>query len=345
MRDYFEERIRDEMDAEGEVTVAGRTWPNSHVFENMDGPDFNTHIVEMVEGKKAEAKERARAVLADTECTERFKLLCEKQQRQMVLPFVGAGMSLPSGFPLWSDFLRNLTADSPELRARITDLLQQSRYEDAAQDVLDTLGPDALNNDIEAHLGRNGYLPSGPVKLLPYSFSNGCLTTNLDNVLERVFRDAAKPFNVEVWGTRLREQQGFVPPDENRLFKLHGTAMERGGRVLTRQEYDRTYANEITLETVLNHIIANRHLLFVGCSLGVDRTLQALTGLYQNGVAQNLQHFAILPLDGNTNREQRRVELGRANITPIWYRKTEETGHDQFVEDLLVCLAEGGLDD
>ncbi len=345
MKEYFEERICEELDADGKVEVAGHTWPNSHVFQNMDEQGYEAHVQEAIEKKKSQSKERARVFLEETECVQRFELLCQKQKRQMVLPFIGAGMSVASGFPLWGDLLTHTTADNPDLRAAVSDLISEFRYEDAAQLIHDTLGPEALHNDIEAHLGNPGYEPKGPVNLLPYCFGNGCLTTNLDNVLERVFRSAGCQFDSEVWGTRLKEQQGFVPPDENRLYKIHGTATERGGRVITRQEYEQTYANDITLEAVLNHIVANRHLLFLGCSLGVDRTVRALGALFQNGVVQNLQHFAILPLYENTDRAQRRQDLAAANITPIWYPKTDETEHEQCLEDLLICIAEGGLGD
>lgn len=74
-----------------------------------------------------------------------------------------------------------------------------------------------------------------------------------------------------------------------------------------------------------------------------DRTVQALTSLFQNGDVQNLQHFAILPLYEDTDRAQRRQELAAANVSPIWYPKTDETVHEQCIEDLLICIAEGGL--
>jgi hypothetical protein len=343
MKEYFEERICDELDADGKVEVAGHTWPNSHVFKNMDEQGYEAHVLQEIEEKKAQAKERAREFLDETECVQRFELLCQKQQRQMVLPFVGAGMSVASGYPLWSDLLRHTTADSPDLRAQVSDFIAEFKYEEAAQAVHDVLGAEALHNDIEAHLGNAGYEPKGPINLLPYCFGSGCITTNLDNLLERVFLASGKRFDAEVWGTRLKDQQGFVPPDENRLFKIHGTATERGGRVITNREYEQTYANDATLETILNHIVANRHLLFLGCSLGVDRTVRALTALFKNGMVQNLQHFAILPLYSDTDRAERRLELGAANITPIWYPKTDDTDHEQCIEDLLICIAEGGL--
>lgn len=343
MKDYFEQRIRDEMDAEGEVTVAGRTWPNSHVFETMDRPDFNAHVEEVVQEKIAEAKQKARELLEATGCVQRFQLLCERQAQGRVLPFVGAGMSVPSGFKSWRQLLRDLCVDSPGLLERTEANIEAFAYEEAAQDICDTLGADTLRHDIDAHLGINGFELSGPVRLLPKCFGSGCITTNLDLVLERVYTEAANPFGDRIWGQRLKQQQGFINPDENKLFKLHGTADEGGDRVLTRQEYEQTYGNDIALRTVIDRLMSNRHLLFLGCSLGVDRTVQAIAELKQAAGVAYPQHFALLPLYEDTDREARRIELGTANISPIWFEDHDGLDQSDALEVLLVTLAEGGL--
>lgn len=343
MRDYFEKRIRDEIDADGEVTVAGRTWPNSYVFENMDKPDFDAHVEEVVQEKVAEAKLKAQEILEATGCVQRFKLLCEKQAQGRVMPFVGAGMSMPSGFKSWRQLLKDLCVDSPALLERIKARIKAFEYEEAAQDICDTLGADALHHDIDAHLGINGFELAGPVRLLPKCFGSGCVTTNLDQVLERVYTEAANPFIDRVWGQRLKQQQGFINPDENKLFKLHGTADEGGDRVLTWQEYEQTYGNDIALRTVLDRLMGSRHMLFLGCSLGVDRTVQAISELKQQAGAVYPQHFAFLPLYEDTDREARRIELGAANISPIWFPDSDELDQSDSLEALLVTLAEGGL--
>lgn len=181
--------------------------------------------------------------------------------------------------------------------------------------------------------------------MLPLCFGAGCITTNLDQVLERVYVEGAKQFSDRIWGGRLKQQKGFVNPDENKLFKLHGTADENGDRVLTRQEYEQTYANDVALHAVLDRLMANRHLLFLGCSLGVDRTVQAIAELKLAAGANYPQHFAFLPLSEDTDREVRRIELASANITPIWYPDGDGLDANDSLEAFLVAMAEGGLDD
>jgi NAD-dependent SIR2 family protein deacetylase len=310
----------------------------------MDRPDFEAHVDEMVIEKVAEAKQQARRILEETRCVERFQLLCEKHNQRRVMPFVGAGMSIPSGFKSWGQLLKDLCVDSPPLLERVEAFLTQSSYEEAAQDVCDTLGADTLHHDIDAHLGRNGFALEGPIRLLPKCFRSGCITTNLDQVLERVYTEAGHLFTDRVWGERLKQQRGLVNPDENKLFKLHGTADEAGQRVLTQQEYEQNYANDISLKTVLDRLMANRHLLFMGCSLGVDRTVQAIADLKRDAGIGYPQHFAFLPLYGDTDREARRVELSAANISPIWFPDSDELDQSDSLEALLVALADGGLE-
>ena len=261
------------------------------------------------------------------------------------MPFVGAGMSMASGFPSWSDLLERMCADSPLVQAAVDGHTDNGRFEEAAQAVADFLGPNQFHADLEAEIGFNGYEIQGPVKLLPYSFSAGCITTNLDNVLERVFRESTNRFDQEVWGENLREQQGYLNPDENKLFKLHGTATARAGRIITRDEYQNTYDNNISLSQVLAAIVANRSLLFLRCSLTVDRTIRALSDICANSQVNPPSHFAFLPLTPDTDRESRRTELARANIAPIWYPCENRDDHEAHIEDLLICLAEGGVDD
>lgn len=118
---------------------------------------------------------------------------------------------------------------------------------------------------------------------------------------------------------------------------------ENGDRVITRQEYEQTYANDITMQAVIDRLMANRHLLFLGCSLGVDRTVQAITELKQAAGPAYPQHFAFLPLYEDADREARRIELGAANITPIWFEDGVGLDQSDSLEALLVTLAEGGL--
>jgi hypothetical protein len=125
------------------------------------------------------------------------------------------------------------------------------------------------------------------------------------------------------------------------LLRLHGEGEGPDGRVLTTAEYDAAYGTDGVLPDILSAIVGLRSLLFLGCSLQMDRTVSALRTLRARAVVQPPRHFAFLPYPSADQRKQRRQLLSEAEIHPIYY---PANNHDQCIEDLLVTLTEGGLD-
>ena len=143
-------------------------------------------------------------------------------------------------------------------------------------------------------------------------------------------------------GQYLREAPRRIGDNPHCLLRLHGEADSGIGRVLAQAEYEANYGVEGSYREVLRAILNASSLLFMGCSLNVDRTLTALIELKRAAVVASPRHYAFLPLTEGLDREARRTELGRADIHPIWYPPED---HDQAIEDLLISLMEGGLHD
>src|SRR6476646_7232559 len=66
---------------------------------------------------------------------------------QGILPFVGAGLSRPFGFPEWGGFLR-AQAGAAGASAAIEARLAKGEYEEAASDLQDALGALAFEDAI-----------------------------------------------------------------------------------------------------------------------------------------------------------------------------------------------------
>jgi len=120
------------------------------------------------------------------------------------------------------------------------------------------------------------------------------------------------------------------------LLKIHGDGEERSGRVLTKSEYDRHYApgDPTNLRAQLGRVFQGRTLLFLGCSLGADRTMDVLADVLRQ--ASGLEHFAILEKPASDDQlfaKQRR--LGERGILPIWY----PAGRHELIEPLLQWIA------
>ncbi|MBN2024092.1 MAG: SIR2 family protein, partial [Pirellulales bacterium] len=258
-----------------------------------------------------------------------------------IIPFVGAGMSVPFGFPAWRPFLISQAPDSTT-RQQIVELLDQGLYEETAEALLDALRANSLQDAIDHTFGAHRLpdpLPPAPIRQLPRLCSGPVLTTNFDPVLDEVFKSAGRPFDDRILGMKVDLLREVFLKDRHVLVKLHGDAADRTDRVLTWSEYEHAYGEREPLTAFLRFAMT-RPLLFLGCSLEKDRTvrvLEELAGELHNRHADGLQmHFAILekPADEATFADRKR-RLSKLGIRPIWY----PTGQHGRIEDLLAYLA------
>lgn len=340
--EYYRQRFIDELNDEGPVRIRDFEWPNADVLQNMEPESYGLHFDEWVAGQKLQSKERTKAFLSEYGCLDRFGRLVSQCGSGKVLPFVGAGMSAASGFPTWITFLRSLTADFDGCTAELSQLLDEWRYEDAAQLMHDRMGKRSFNEALESAFGKRKKDICGPIQLLPYIFEKGVITTNFDYVLDRIYRGVDKAFDHCLVGAALQDAPRRLATTPHCLIRLHGEADSANGRVLTTAEYATNYEDPGTYKELIGRTIGTASLLFLGCSLTVDRTIKALMDIKSEAKIDTPRHYALLPLYEGLDREERRLELAEADVFPIWYPPED---HDRSIEDLLICLIEGGLDD
>jgi hypothetical protein len=340
--EYFRQRYRDNLDQNWPVRIGEFSWPSAEVFEAMAESDYEVSFSEWVQRQKQEAKDRAKEFLEETRCLERFRTLTHRFKSGHVIPFVGAGLSIPSGFRPWGAFLISLLSDAPQLRSQVDLLLSQGRYEEVAQLVHDTLGAGVFAEEIHNQLGSHRRTVLGPVALLPHLFQEAVITTNFDYVLKYAYANAELPFSNDFCGRRLREARQRIGNEPHCLLRLHGEADVEDGRVLTQREYNDAYNGSVTLTNILGGLLGARSLLFMGSSLQSDRTYSALCDLKAVANDSPTRHYAFLPCPIDDERGTRRAFLASAGIHPIYYPADD---HDERIEDLLVTLMEGGVDD
>jgi hypothetical protein len=340
--EYFRQRYNEFLNENGPVEIAGFTWESAEVFRAMARHDYEATFTGFVQDQKQAAKERAAEFLRETQCLDRFRALTARKRNGNVLPFIGAGMSIASGYRSWGTFLISLLTDAPQIRADVETMLGLGEYEEAAQLVHDTLGAGVLAEEIANQLGRHRLNACGPVLLLPGLFQNEVLTTNLDYVLTHIYAAANNPFANEFCGTRLSDARNRIGNTPHCLLRLHGEADAADGRVLTRAEYDAYYRGGVSLTNILAALIGPRSLLFMGSSLQSDRTYVALRDIRAQNGDNSVRHYALLPCPPESQRAARRAFLAEADIHPIYYPADD---HDQSIEHLLITLMEGGLDD
>ena len=122
---------------------------------------------------------------------QNLKLLADCRER--LIPFVGAGLSIPLGYPSWNDLLQNFAA-SVGLGVEVKALLAELKFEEAAELIAKTASVNYLDDSLRSvfdhsTLHNHNVDAWGAVRHLPKFARNGVLTTNFDRVLETVYED------------------------------------------------------------------------------------------------------------------------------------------------------------
>ena len=271
--------------------------------------------------------------------------LVEQLQTGGVIPFVGAGMSVPFGFPDWKSFLMLMALDDSEKRL-IEERLAKGEYEEAAEHLLQSRGSNAFQAAIDFTFGpeKLGVLPeSAAIRLLPALCSGPVLTTNFDSVLEKVFKAEGQDFDPIILGMKPDHLREAFHQRSHALIHLHGEATDRADRVLTLSDYRKKYGNASPLKAVLR-LAMTQPLLFLGCSLNNDRPVLALkklaAELRKNKAEALMAHYAVLEFPSDAEEYRSRLSaLAGMCVRPIWYPTGE---HDRIRELLELLVKQAG---
>lgn len=266
-----------------------------------------------------------------------------KQFLPKLVPFVGAGLtqfvycSWPTALEKFSDKLTNRTDKQKAL-----DLIKAKRYLDCAQLLENLRTPNNLAHDIAQLFSANKLeqnrekLRTEPIILLPALFPDLVLTTNFDETLETVYEESSHSFQrVFLPGHPELLKQFIRQGGTHGLFKLHGTLtgelIEYEKIVFTRYQYNKHYKKFSPLTRDLKSCFKHRIMLFLGCSLENDRTMELL----QNVIRFGNTHYAIIDCE-QSKRDEKIRQLGKKHIRAILY----EQGCHEAVRVILEHLLE-----
>ncbi|MBO9648251.1 MAG: SIR2 family protein [Variovorax sp.] len=273
----------------------------------------------------------------------------ERQGRSTpgLIPFIGAGVSTSFGFKDWKGLL--IGACPPSLLGEVERLLGRNKYEQAAELILQALGPDAFQNMVTAAAGDRQLerfdFTAGTVSLLPQLASGPVITTNFDRIIERAFAANGAPFESVVSGPRPDLIVDALHGHRRVLIKLHGDWQDRVGRTFAKSDYDAHYGEaqperkRELLTGAERLLFSSRSLLFIGASLGPDRTVKLLKKV--QGQHAGVKHFAIMSAPGSRDAfEEKERHLRDCGVLPLWYRAATSSEHGQQVERLVAEIVE-----
>lgn len=301
-------------------------------------------------------------------------------KKKKVAPFVGAGISAAAGYPSWDAVLKELGMRLTNVvNKQVESLLVGEQYLELAQLLFDA-SPSQLNNHIlttfriKATIEQDKTLVPEVIKLLPRLCAGAMVTTNFDTLIESWFRThkVAAEFDGILCG--MQENNNFVTKllkGERCLLKLHGDAAQPTSYVFTQEQYKQGYGVDSIdfrkqLPKALRQIYISHSLMFLGCSLQQDKTMDLFEQVRNEGEFVIPEHFALLPLplkavepvnaeakanaeyvlvseaddDKRQTMEDRLFAIG---IRPIWYPATDN--HKMLIQliELMVDVADGRL--
>ncbi|MDR0491742.1 MAG: SIR2 family protein [Oscillospiraceae bacterium] len=254
-----------------------------------------------------------------------------------IIPFVGAGMSIDI-YGSWDSALRRIMdghifgQDAEDVQK----LIDNGCYEDAAESISESLGETSFQDQVVAVFGETAItdetLGKMPVRYLPRLFQNSLVvTTNFDKVLEHAFLKEQYSFEEKVVLSHLsgwqaeRSQKGSL----HYLIKIHGCVSAPDEVVMTKTSYSKLYREGSQPIARLRSILGGNKLLFIGCGLKEDRTVDLLREVGLGG------HYAILEMNaeaGETAFKKRKLLMSNElKMHCIWYPK----GEHHYVEDIL----------
>jgi SIR2-like protein len=335
--DFLRAQFHQELDDEGEIIIAGETFARHDILNGLAPEPYRVAFNEWIENRRIRLLDKAAEILSHFDNAGRFEQVGSTFNKGAMIPFVGAGLSVPSGFPSWTKFLFQLCDESHVSPADLKSLLDDGLYEEGAQLLYDDMGSAVFNEAVQSTFG-SAKLPLGPINLLPALFPDtSVLTTNFDILIETIYKgDGCRIFDIVQSGKVLSEVCRQMASGDRLLVKIHGDCRQVADRVLLKSEYNAAYADAGAVELFFNQVMFGRSILFLGCSLCTDRTLKTMKALVTKFGPDNLpRHYAFLELKTGDDRAARRKFLAGANIFPIWY---DEGDHDEAIEALFLKL-------
>ena len=184
--------------------------------------------------------------------------------------FVGAGISANSNLPTWKELIQSFKKELNLPDGDSDDYLRVAQY------YYDTFGKNQYTKKIEEVFSSKGTSkPNGLHTLIEKIAPKHIITTNYDSLLEDQFENGLIKYNVVA-----EDKDIPYTSSERYLIKMHGDFSKKN-IVLKEDDYLDYALNFPMVSTLIQSLIMNHTLLFVGYSLG-DSTFNSIFRLIQN---------------------------------------------------------------
>jgi len=255
-----------------------------------------------------------------------------------VVPFIGAGLSIPFNIPNWGDLIRDCAVEmgkgneNEELVNKIIDInLKKYDYWEAIRMIKHHLV--RSDYDIQEYIvnvikEKVNYkiddIKHNYKDLSKYDF-NTYLTTNYDHILMKYIESHVYPTNLKDFNDRT--QILLNNEKEKRILHLHGSISDVSSIVISNEKYKELYENG-QYKKLFSLFTGVKTFLFIGFSFN-DIFIQKI--INDNNEFFKSKHYIILSNPSNKEREWLKREY---NLETIQYDENNSS-HSEEIRKII----------
>lgn len=172
--------------------------------------------------------------------------------------FVGAGVSRLSGLPTWSDLIKLMLKEMPDLKYE-EDKLSSDDYLKIAQIYFNTYGEEKYKDKVKGSF-KEDCTPNKIHDMIYALHPNHILTTNYDNLLEQEAVKVGRNFSV------INADNAVSSAPSSYIIKVHGD-FSSSNFVLKEQDYLDYEQNYKLIDKLVKTIFSTNLVIFIGYSL------------------------------------------------------------------------------
>ncbi|CUN05909.1 MAG: SIR2 family protein [Turicibacter sanguinis] len=231
--------------------------------------------------------------------------------------FIGAGISVPSGFKSWVELLREMQEDIDLEIDDHLDLTEVAQF--IVNNNLNNKGR-ILNKIVECYTTTDGIYSNKYHKVLAQMNVTTIWTTNYDTLLEESFRHVS---------TVIRRCDTDLLPivdidQKVEIIKMHGSVDSPSPEnlVITKEDYeDYFYTHPLTTERLKNDLL-NKSFLFIGYSYRDSNIRSIMTQIRQLCSRGTRTHYMVVEKEKNVNSYK---------LQKLWAKDLERFGIKTYI--------------
>lgn len=289
---------------------------------------------------------------------EQYLALTELMQRGRPLALVGAGASIPTGFPSWDQLLHQLNDElskggstAPKLLSVLKEL-QDPAWQ--AEELCNSLGRERFDAFMGSTFGERRDVMEPHHTIAKLGFRH-VLTTNFEFCAEMAMERAIGTAPKRVDWSQVDQVHDFFadltdPNAPSSIVYLHGHALEPQNIVLTESAYSRTYLREENRRRLMA-LFMTQPIVFIGFSMNDPDLSQIMREVLfslpnpplaekkEAGKRSWRQHFAIFGYRTVPERDLiRRRMQGKYGLHTVFYRIEPTPDGQSYSHDNLMAL-------